>query len=101
MQIIPVNSGAATVGKVTSITTGSWFTVTTITSANSFFFIQNVSPVDINIQFSGNSYANGTFILKANGGTIQFSVGDFLPTGLVTVNAVSGSSQGAITYMVA
>jgi len=80
-MVLPQNTGAATVA--TTTLGGGTQTLLTLNSSHVYFLVQNIGSTDVQISFSGVSATfNSGFLLKAGGGTLEFS--SFIPTGSVT-----------------
>jgi hypothetical protein len=91
MPLIPINLGTLT--NVSGSTSASVVvTPVTLTSANSYFLLQNISPQDmyVGIGFTP-TVTNGIFL--SAGGNIEYT-GTFLPTGAVNIiTAVTQTAQ--------
>jgi len=100
MALLPINLGQLTTTAGTiAISQTVPTTITTITSANSFILIQNLSDTDMYLGISGftPTGTSGILILK-NGGLIRFD-STFLPTGeykLITAGAAPAAAKSYI-----
>lgn len=90
---VPINASYRSVTSV-AVAAGSQ-SLAALTANNVYALFQNTGASDIWINFCSNVAAVGTgFLLKANGGTIEFS--SFIPTGGVYVY---GTGSSSITYI--
>jgi len=90
MPLIPINLGPLTSASGSTSAAGA-VTVTTLTSGNSYFLFQNISPVDMYVGIGVTPTVTGSngSIYLTSGGSIEYT-GTFLPTG--TVQAITAGT---------
>ena len=94
-NVNPINSGLQAVNSVTG-TSGN-APIATINATNVYALFQNIGATDMYITFSGaTASTTNSFLLKANGGMIEFT--DFMPLGVVSVYSVG---NWTMAYMIA
>jgi len=87
---VPVNLNYTVVSSA-SVTGSSQQSLVALTANNVYAMYQNTGASDVWINFSQNTAAVGLgFLLKANGGTLEFS--SFIPTGGVNVYPVGNTT---------
>lgn len=94
MQITPVNIAPA-VNASGSTSASALVTPVTITSANVYVFIQNISTQDMYVGIGFNPTTTTGILLKANGGSLEYD-GTFLPTG--AYNIITAGTQAVQPY---
>lgn len=88
MPLIPINLGALT--NVSGSTSATLVvTPVTLTSANSYFLLQNISNQDMYVGIGFNPTVSSGILLPS-GGNIEYT-GTFLPTG--AVNVITAGTQ--------
>ena len=92
---VPTNIGPA---YQTTVAIGSSSTnVAVLYAYKVYALFQNIGANDVWIAFSnGNGVVNGSFLLKANGGSIEFS--DYIPTGSVGAVCASGQTSSVQVF---
>jgi hypothetical protein len=97
MPLIPINLGTLTSFSGNTSAAGA-VTVTTLTSGNSYFLFQNISPVDMYVGI-GTTPTVSTGIFLTSGGSIEYT-GTFLPTGTVQVITAGTATVQPFTCLV-